>query len=395
MGVTLSAISDILKNQYLGPIREQLNNDIILLSRLEKDDESVVGKNFTIPLHIGRNEGIGATTDGGTLPTAGNQSYKETIVPMRYLYGRIQLTGPSMKASRSNEGAFVRALESEMKGLARDLKSDLNRQLFGDGSGLLATCASASTVNITVDSTAKLRVGMKVDILVSATGAVTAGVAGATIESITSATVFVVNTAPATPASIGATYAVYRAGARNLEIMGLGGIVTNTDPASGALQGLAVASYPVWKASVLTDSSNRAISESLMQTAIDTVSQAGDGEVSAIYTTFGVRRAYQALLTTDRQYVNTMDLKGGAKAIAYDNMPIIADKNCPANKMYFIDENALKFYRLSDFDWMQEDGAVLSRVSGSDAYEATMFLYSELGCSARNAHAVLDKITEA
>jgi hypothetical protein len=132
-----------------------------------------------------------------------------------------------------------------------------------------------------------------------------------------------------------------------------------------------------------------------MQTAIDTVSQAGDGEVSAIYTTFGVRRAYQALLTTDRQYVNTMDLKGGAKAIAYDNMPIIADKNCPANKMYFIDENALKFYRLSDFDWMQEDGAVLSRVSGSDAYEATMFLYSELGTSARNAHAVLEKITEA
>ena len=395
MGVTLSAISDILKNQYLGPIREQLNNDIVLLSRLEKDDESVVGKNFTIPLHIGRNEGIGATTDGGILPTAGNQSYKETIVPMRYLYGRIQLTGPSMKASRSNEGAFVRALESEMKGLARDLKSDLNRQLFGDGSGLLATCASASTVNITVDSTAKLRVGMKVDILVSATGAVTAGVAGATITSITSATVFVVNTAPATPASIGSTYAVYRAGARNLEIMGLGGIVADTDPAGGALQGLAVASYPVWKASVLTDSSNRAISESLMQTAIDTVSQAGDGEVSAIYTTFGVRRAYQALLTTDRQYVNTMDLKGGAKAIAYDNMPIIADKNCPANKMYFIDENALKFYRLSDFDWMQEDGAVLSRVSGSDAYEATMFLYSELGCSARNAHAVLDKITEA
>lgn len=392
MGVTLSAISDILKNQYLGPIREQLNNDIILLSRLEKDDESVVGKNFTIPLHIGRNEGIGATTDGGTLPTAGNQSYKETIVPMRYLYGRIQLTGPSMKASRSNEGAFVRALESEMKGLARDLKSDLNRQLFGDGSGLLATCASASTVNITVDSTAKLRVGMKVDILVSATGATTAGVVGANIVGITSATVFVVDTAPATPASIGATYAVYRAGARNLEIMGLGGIVTNTDPASGALQGLAVATYPVWKASILANSGTpRTISESLMQTAIDTVSQAGDGEVSAIYNTFGVRRAYQALLTTDRQYVNTMDLKGGAKAIAYDNMPIIADKNCPANKMYFIDENALKFYRLSDFDWMQGDGAVLSRVSGSDAYEATMFLYSELGCSARNAHCALSR----
>lgn len=396
MPVTISGISDILKNQYLGPIREQLNNDIILLSRLEKDDESVVGQNFTIPLHVGRNEGIGATTDGGTLPTAGNQSYKQTIVPMRYVYGRIQLTGPSMKATKSNEGAFVRALESEMKGLARDLKSDLNRQLYGDGSGLLATCASASTVNITVDSTAKLRVGMKVDIIVKADGAVTAGVAGATITSITSATVFVVNTAPETPASIGSTYGVYRAGARNLEIMGLGGIVTNADPGSGALQGLAVASYPYWKASVLANGGTpRAITEALMQTAIDTVSQTGDGEVSAIYTTFGVRRAYQALLTNTRQYVNTMELKGGAKALDYNGMPLIADKDCPLNTVYFIDENALKFYRLSDWDWMQEDGAVLNRVANTDAYEATMYLYSELGTSARNAHCKLADITEA
>ena len=397
MAVTLAGISDILKNQYLGPIREQLNNDIVLLSRLEKDDESVVGKNFTIPLHVGRNEGIGATTDGGTLPTAGNQAYKETIVPMRYLYGRIQLTGPSMKASRSNEGAFVRALESEMKGLTRDLKTDLNRQLFNDGSGLLATAASASdATTITVDSTAKLRVGMKVDILVKATGATTAGVVGTTIASITSATVFVVGTGVATYASIGTTYGVYRSGARNLEIMGLGGIVNSADPASGALQGLAVASYPYWKANMLGNSgTGRAISEALMQTAIDTIAQTGDGEASAIYTTFGVRRAYQALLTGTRQYVNTMDLKGGAKAITYDNMPIIADKDCPTGSMYFLDESALKFYRLSDFDWMDQDGAVLNRVANTDAYEATLYLYSELGTSARNAHAKLFDITEA
>jgi hypothetical protein len=282
-----------------------------------------------------------------------------------------------------------------MKGLARDLKSDLNRQLFGDGSGVLATCASASTVNITVDSTAKLRVGMKVDILVKATGATTAGVVGATIVSITSATVFVVGTAPATPASIDGTYTVYRHGSRNLELMGLGGIVSDADPASGSLQGLAVASYPYWKANILTAGGDRSISEVLMQSALDTTEQAGAGKTTAIYSTYGVRRAYQGLLQADRVYQNEMEFDGGFKALNYNGLPLFVDKDCPAKKLFFIDENALKFYRLSDWEWMNEDGAVLSRVANTDAYEATLYLYSELGCSARNAQTLLEKITEA
>lgn len=398
MGATLTTISDILKNQYLGPIREQLNNDIVLLSRLEKDDESVVGKNFTIPLHVGRNEGIGSTSDGGALPAAGYQGYKSCIVPMRYQYGRIQLTGPTMKASATNEGAFVRALEAEMKGLARDLKSDVNRQLFSDGSGVLATATAASTTTKTmvVDSTAKLRVGMKVDIVLKATGVVTDGVSGAVIDAITNATVFTIDTALTNNAAITTTYAVYRHGSRNLELMGLGGIVSNTDPASGSLQGLAVATYDYWKANVQGNGgSNRTISEVLMQKALDATDQAGAGNTTALYTTYGVRRAYQALLTTNRNYSNTMDLKGGFKALDYNGLPLITDKDAPSNKIFFVDESSLKFYRLADWDWMDQDGAVLSRVSGYDAYEATLFLYSELGCSARNANTLLYDITES
>lgn len=397
MPVTISAISDILKNQYLGPIREQLNNDIVLLKRLEKDNESVVGQNFTIPLHVSRNEGIGATADGGSLPTAGAQGYKAAIVPMRYLYGRIELSGPAMKSTRNSEGAFVRLLESEMKGIARDLKSDVNRQLFGDGSGVLATCASASdATTITVDSTAKLRVGMKVDILVKATGATTAGVVGTTITGITSATVFTVGTGVATFGSIGSTYSVYRNGARNLEMMGLNGIVSASDPAGGALQGLAVASYPIWKANVLANGGTaRAITETLMQQAMDTTEQAGAGKTSALFTTFGVRRAYMALLKTNQQFVNEQEFKGGFKALSYNGLPLIPDKDCQAKTIYFIDEDSLKFYELADWDWMDEDGAVLSRVSNKDAYEATMYKYAELGCSSRNANTILSDITEA
>lgn len=395
MPATLTTLDAILKTQYPGSlIEEQLNSKVVILSRLEKDYDSVVGKNFTIPLHYGRNEGTGARADGGTLPAAGQQSYKETIVPMRYLYHRIKLTGPTIKAARTNEGAFVRAVESEMKGAERDLRSSINRQLFGDGSGLLATCGTTSnSTTVVVASTAKLRVGMPIDVVVIASGAASTGAAGRTVASITDATHFVISGAAITTDN---TFGVYLAGSRNLEMMGLEGIVSASDPGSGALQNLAVATYPWWKANMLTNAGTaRSISETLLQTALDVVEQNSDGQVSAIYTTYGVRRAYQALLSAMKQFVNPMELKGGYKALDYNGLPIIADKDATAGKLKFVDESKLKVYRLSDLEWMDDDGSILSRVSGEDAYEAVLYVYQELGCHARNAMASLDDITEA
>jgi hypothetical protein len=394
-GATLTTFDAVLKAQYPGSlIEEQLNNKVILLQRLEKDYDSVVGKNFTIPLHYGRNEGTGARADGGTLPAAGAQSYKECIVPMRYIYHRIKITGPTIKAARSNEGAFVRAVDSEMRGAERDMRSSLNRQLYGDGSGILATCGvTANSTTVVVGSTAKLRVGMPIDVLVTADGTTSTGAEGRLVSSITSATQFVISGAAITT---DATFSVYLAGSRNLENMGLSGIVSATDPASGALQGLAVATYPWWKANILANSGTpRAISEVLMQSAIDTTEQLSDGIVSAIYTSFGVRRAYQGVLSALKHYVNPMELKGGYKALEYNGLPIIADKDAPTTKLRFVDESKLKIYRLSDTEWMDDDGAILSRVSGEDAYEAVLYLYQELGCHARNAMTSLDDITEA
>ena len=391
MATTLTTLDAILKNQYIGPIRDQLNNSSVLYSRLEKNSDSVVGKNFTIPLHYGRNEGVGARGEGTALPTAGNQAYKECIVPMRYQYGRIRLTGPTMKAARSNEGAFIRAVDSEMRGLEKDMKASMNRQAFGDGTGLLATVAASgsATSTVVVDSTAKLRVGMPIDIIVKTTGAATAGVAGTSVASITDTTTFTItDTLAGTPA---ATYGVYIAGSRNNEMMGLSGIVSTT----ATLQGLDVANYPWWKATVLANSgSNRAISDTLLQTAIDTLEANSSGMCTAMYTSFGVRRAYQALLTATKQLVNTQELKGGYKAITYNDLPIIADKDAPANKIFVVDEDELQVFRLGDFDWMQEDGAILSRVSGYDAYEAVLYVYQELGTTMRNAHVLIGDITE-
>ena len=64
-------------------------------------------------------------------------------------------------------------------------------------------------------------------------------------------------------------------------------------------------------------------------------------------------------------------------------------------KIFGVDEEMIKMFKLADFDWMDMDGAVLSRVSGMDAYEAILFGYMELATFARNSHGLLADINEA
>ena len=399
MGATLSTLADIIKTQYAPVVGEMINHSTPILDRIGKDYDSVQGKDFTIPLHYGRNEGIGARGEGSALPTAGNQSYKASVLPMRYQYGRFQITGQTIKATRNNEGAYRKAVRSEMEGLANDMCDSLSRQLFGDGSGLLATLASSGsgTSTVVVDSTAKLRVGMPIDIIVKTTGAATAGLAGTSVATITDGTTFTISgTLAGSPA---ATYGVYIAGSRDLEMMGLGGIVSATT----TVQGLDVATYPWWVATVQGNSGTaRAISDTILQKALDTLTQNSNGKPSAMYTTYGVRRAYQAILAAGKQFVNTMTLAGGFDTITYNGLPIIPDKNAPSGKIFVVDESKLKFYRMSDnggedngLFWLEEDGNMLKYVTGYDAYEAILCLYSNLGTTMRNAFVRIDDITEA
>lgn len=389
-GSTLSTLDAILKTQYLPAVNDQFNNLTVMMSRLEKDYDSVVGKNFTMALHTGRNESVAARGEGGILPAAGNQGYSNAIVPMKYLYGRLQLTGQTIKAAKTNEGAFLRAVDSEMKGLMSDFRTSINRQIWGDGTGELTPCGiTTASTTVAVTSTKRLRVGMRIDVIVKSDGTTGTGALDRVVSSITNATSFVISGAAITT---GATYSVYVQGSRNLELMGLSGIFS----ASSVLQGLDPATNPMWKANVLANGGTpRAISEILMQTALDTTEQFSDGTTSALYTSYGVRRAYQSALAALKQYTNPLQLKGGYTALDYNGKPLIADKDAPTGSIFFTDESKMKFYRMSDIEWMEEDGAILSRVSGADAYEAVLFLYHELGCNTRNAQTVLSDIIEA
>src|ERR1700748_734870 len=111
-----------------------------MLDQIERDSEHVdlYGRRAIIPVHTNRNRGRGSRKDGGVLPKAGRQSYQDAIVKIKGHFSGIEVTDQSIQASQSNEGAFINILDSESQKCGEDLRKDVNRQVFGEGTGILA-----------------------------------------------------------------------------------------------------------------------------------------------------------------------------------------------------------------------------------------------------------------
>jgi len=95
------------------------------------------------------------------------------------------------------------------------------------------------------------------------------------------------------------------------------------------------------------------------------------------------------LVRANKTFVNTMDLDGGWTALDYNGVPFTVDNDAIDGEIYFLTLADIQMYRMSDYDWMQKDGAVLSRISGYDIYEAVLFRYHEMGIKNRATQGVI------
>jgi hypothetical protein len=188
------------------------------------------------------------------------------------------------------------------------------------------------------------------------------------------------------------------------ELTGLQTIVGN-----GNLYNITVATNPVW-ASVLDSNSGtqRSVSENLFAKNVQEV-QVQSGEwPTHIITSLGVHRAFAALLQSQKRFPNTMQLPGGYSGLEFASagktIPVIYDRDCPSGtaktgaaggSAFIINSNHVFFGAADDWDWMDKDGAVLSRIANQDAYGAVLFRYCEQFVDQRNCHAKITDLIEA
>jgi len=177
MAATINTLNAILKEFYLAPIQEQLNQEVLVLELMEKAVVDWAGRRVVIPLHTSRNTGVGFGNSGlGTivLPTAGQEGYVRAEVEAKFLYGRFEITGPAISSlAKGGTASFAGYVEAEMDKLVEDVRTRANRVAFCGGAvvGVLNerdTKVKASTWEFTGDI-------QKVSALLAAANAVKAG----------------------------------------------------------------------------------------------------------------------------------------------------------------------------------------------------------------------------
>jgi hypothetical protein len=130
---------------------------------------------------------------------------------------------------------------------------------------------------------------------------------------------------------------LYNAGTNAKAIGGLRLIVS----ASNTVGGISQSSYSWWQAQV--NSSSNTLTLAVMQ-ALDNNCSIGNDGPSVIPTTRTLYNSLYALYQPQQRFMDSETAKGGFSSLMFNAKPVIVDSHCPANHMFFLNEDYLNLY---------------------------------------------------
>lgn len=400
MGLDLSAYDSMLKDDYGPKVVSLINKRVKLLDMFTKNGDTSLaadGRQVLYPIHTSRNTGAGAVGENKTLPVAGNQGTSQVKIPYRYNYGRIQLTTQTIKASKTNKGAFKKAMEFEMKGMVNDLARQRNRQLWGFGVGILcrvnAGQGSGTTINVkdpygvtgTVGAARLIQLGDNIVFVRNATptsatdsdivgstgsrtvSSIASDFSSVTFDAATGATLNDNDMFVLSPGDSDTQSSV------NKETMGLLGIVDDGTYV-GTLFNITRSSTLQYKSTVLT--LNGDLSFDVLQRLEDLCDEKG-GPINQWHSHHSVRREYIKLLIVAKRFVGDQNMNPDAgiagaaltDKLTFNEKPWKADRMAPYGTIFGIDSSNAVRYVNCEGEWADDDGTILLRIVDKDVYE--------------------------
>jgi len=397
MGATLSSADAILKEMYLGPLREEINTETLLLNRLVKNSKDIVGREAWIPVRMANTHASGPRTEGAILPVAQNSTFKELKVPLNWYFGALRVGGEVMEQTqKGDQGSFLRIVDAEAKGLRDEMKLNLAHDFYMGHT--LAVCGVTVAANVIVLNAASnmnyFDIGMVVDIVDAATGLVFAAQAR-TITAIAGTTITVSGAVVTTAV----TDIVVRTNSYGAAVTSLMDIADDT----ADIHGVTTASYRNWRGTVKTGVP--ALALSAIQNFLDSIVVFSGKYPSALVSGFDVSNYYFNLLQANRQFISNQpvmkSLSGGHRELEYASLggPVawLTDRLAPNQTLLALKEDDLQVFTPGDFDFVDVKGSVWHpEILGDSAtftYKAILHRAMELGCLQRNSQGKWTGIT--
>ena len=397
-----SSESNLLKIKYEKLIDKQFAMANVLFSRVKIKKEDFVGsqKEFAVEQSIGG--GVGA----GSLPTASRNKTGKAIVTTKKNYATVSVDRESMKAAKTDEGAFVRFTAYPVKSATKSFNRNLERQMTRKsadgtaGSGaLIKGNASNSNVSgagtsgspyvISFDNASTyfpaeiqgIEEGDILNVNDETTGLEVVAVSETDAAGYVTATISLVGTstrlaALAASGPFAATDYLYMQNSKGEEMISLGDVLEAT---SGSLYNISVGRR--WK-SFQKAAGGSALSTDLMNEVVMNIKRKC-GECPDLILMHHHQYIKLLNLLEDHKRYNVPSRRGefsfsGLSYMSADGeIPVIASRFIDSDQVMFLNTNKLELHlRPGGFEWFDEDGTVFLRES-SDSYEARYGGYGE------------------
>lgn len=417
----VAAMSGAMKTLYGPELVWQIADKTKIRTNFNKSMEDWQGNFKEYPVGLGRAQSFMAHGSLGVFPTAQNEIMVPTRIYVKWLHGRIQLETATMKQSATSKGAWARSMELIMGRLKNNIADESNRMLAsGTGLGILALVDDTASVGSVADplevdapggiasngyGARYLQPGMIIAFL-NPTGPALRSVR--TIVSVSQDTDTVASIVLNAPVTVNVDYAdndyivrVANASVTDLtrdssyanEPMGLEGIIDDGTLVAN-FQNISRTTYVDWQSTRINVSQ---YSLDAMQRLTDTVDQQSGDQLTAFYCHHSMRRAYFASIDTARTFMQTgkgpgkFDLgqEPAGMELTYNDIPFRVDRDIQLGTILGINENYVDHDVLVEGEWMDEDGSVLSRMPGQDAFEAVWRVAETYSTSKCNAHGKL------
>jgi hypothetical protein len=427
----LTSISAMLKNVYGTGLKNQFADEKTTYNLFPKSDRKPRGLGYVFGTRWARAQGVGARRESEMLPDPLAGKYVQGTISPKYIYGTLRMTGPAIEASKGDMAAFVEGLSDSINDIYEAMVVDLNRQACGDGFGLLATLSAASDALTTSSTTWTITMDNDTGVMRLIPGMVVDFFNGTAIdESAIASRVASINPVAKTaemefndgtyktnhPIIAARSYTVatdtvasgsfvVRSGAREashatsntpVEITGIDGIFDD-GTLLATFENITVASYPMWKANILGNSSvNRELTLDLMLQALDVTRTQSGKSVKTMRMGLGQRRKYANLLLPDVRF-SPGQLKGGYEVLSFaggdGSVEMVIDPALSPNKIYCEPEGAIQKYEMTPLGWGKLDQQIHQR-QGYDEWDQFLRVYTNLGCEQRNNLTLIKDLVE-
>jgi hypothetical protein len=150
-------------------------------------------------------------------------------------------------------------------------------------------------------------------------------------------------------------------------------------------------------------SSTSVAGETSFELLADDVGLTGQGEVEVFLTSRGIRRRLADTYQSQKRFndAQAVNIHGGYSAIMVNEIPVVADDDCPRTWAFGIDKSALRWFQQASPGWMEKGGGgVFHLKDGSTAgqkqaiWQAFFRWYASFACVAPNRLGALKFCTD-